>query len=108
MLTARAALAREAATLGILHALGATDGQISRLVTGKIARDAAIGAGVGLATALAIILMIASRLTAAGAGVSPHLTADAWLVLLLLPLLLVGLAAGAAQAALLLTLRRTP
>ena len=42
MLSARAALARESETLAILHSLGATDRQLSRLVTGKIARDAAI------------------------------------------------------------------
>ena len=108
MLAARTALAREAATLGILHALGATDRQVSRLVTGKIARDAGIGAAAGLMVALLVILMIAARLAAIDAGVAPHLTASAWSVLLLLPLLLVGLAVLAAQGALLLTLRRAP
>ena len=108
MLAARTALAREAATLGILHALGATDRQISRLVTGKIARDAGIGAAAGLGAALLVILMIAGRLSAAGAGVDPHLPVGAWIILLLLPLLLVGLAILAAQGALLLTLRRAP
>jgi cell division transport system permease protein len=108
MLAARSALAREGATLGILHALGATDGQISRLVTGKIARDAALGAGAGLAVGIVIILAIASRLAALGAGINPHLTPGAWLVLALLPMALVGLATGTAQATLLLALRRTP
>jgi cell division transport system permease protein len=108
MLAARTALAREAATLGILHALGATDRQISRLVTGKIARDAGIGAALGLAIGLLVILMIAARLAAVGAGMAPHLTSGAWLTLLLLPLALIGLAIVAAQAALLVTLRRAP
>ena len=108
MLTARTALARENLTLGILHALGATDGQVSRLITGKIARDAAIGAAIGLAAAILIILMIASRLAAIGAGIDPHLSAGAWLVLLLLPVALVALATGAAQAALIFNLRRAP
>jgi len=107
-LAARAALAREAATLGILHALGATDRQILRLVTGKIARDAGLGAAGGLAIALMIILMIASRLTDIGVGVNSHLSGTAWMVLLLLPLGLVGVAVLAAQGALLASLRRAP
>jgi cell division transport system permease protein len=107
-LAARAALAREAATLSILHALGATDRQILRLVTGKIARDAGLGAAGGLAIALIVILMIASRLADLGVGVDPHLSASAWTVLLLLPLALVGLAVLAAQGALLASLRRAP
>jgi len=108
MLAARSALAREGATLDILHALGATDGQVSRLVTGKIARDAALGAGAGLGIGILIILAIASRLAALGAGIEPHLTAGAWLILLLLPVALIALAVGVAQATLLLALRRAP
>jgi cell division transport system permease protein len=108
MLAARAALAREAATLGILHVLGATDRQVSRLVTGKIARDAGIGAAIGSAVALIVILMIASRVAEVGAGVNPHLTPQSWIVLLLMPLGLVGLAVLAAQAALVAALRRAP
>jgi cell division transport system permease protein len=108
MLAARAALAREGATLNILHALGATDRQISYLVTGKIARDAAIGAAIGFGVALAVILTIASRIAAIGAGLSPALGAGAWAILILLPLALVGLAVLAAQGALMLALRRAP
>jgi len=108
MLAARSALAREGPTLGILHALGATDGQVSRLVTGKIARDAALGAGGGLVAGAIIILAIASRLAALGAGIDAHLTLGAWSILILLPMALVLLATGTAQATLLLTLRRTP
>ncbi|HMI19567.1 MAG TPA: FtsX-like permease family protein [Sphingomonas sp.] len=106
MLAARAALAREAATLGILHALGATDRQVSRLVTGKIARDAGIGAAIGSTVALIVILMIASRVAEVGAGVNPHLTPQSWIILLLMPLALVGLAVLAAQTALVAALRR--
>jgi len=108
MLAARAALAREGATLNILHALGATDRQISYLVTGKIARDAGVGAALGLVAALFVILTIASRIAAIGAGMSPALGPTAWGILLALPLGLVGLAALAAQAALMLALRRAP
>jgi cell division transport system permease protein len=108
MLAARAALAREGATLGILHALGATDRQISYLVTGKIARDAAIGAAIGFGAGLFVILTIASRIAAIGTGVVPALSPAAWTILLLLPVVLVGLAVLAAQGALMLALRRAP
>lgn len=108
MLAARAALAREGATLNTLHALGATDRQISYLVTGKIARDAGIGAAIGLAAGLLVILTIASRIAAIGTGIVPGLSTGAWVTLLFLPLALVGLAVLAAQAALMLALRRAP
>ena len=108
MLAARAALAREGPTLGILHALGATDRQISYLVTGKIARDAAIGAAIGFAIGLIVILGIASRIAAIGAGLSPTLGPGAWAILIMLPVAMVGLAGLAAQAALMLALRRAP
>lgn len=108
MLAARAAMAREGATLEILHALGATDRQLSRLVTGKIARDAAIGAAVGLVAALAVIWMIAARVAAIGAGIDSGWGIDGWAILVLLALGLVGLATLAAQGALLTTLRRAP
>lgn len=108
MLAARAALAREAATLGILHALGATDAQVSRIVTGKILRDAAIGVVLGFAAALIAILTIAARLAEAGAGISAQLTGGAWTFLVLLSVVLMALATGVAQASLLLALRRAP
>jgi cell division transport system permease protein len=108
MLAARAALAREGATLNILHALGATDRQISYLVTGKIARDAGIGAAIGLCAGLFIILTIASRIAAIGEGVSAGLSPSAWVILFLLPVALVALAVLAAQSALLVALRDAP
>lgn len=108
MLAARAALAREAATLGILHALGATDGQISRLVAGKIARDAGIGAALGLAAALLLIWGIGRRVAAISAGFGAGLGTAGWITLLLLPLSLIALAVGVGQAALLSALRRAP
>jgi cell division transport system permease protein len=106
MLSARAALAREEATLNILHALGASDSQLSRLVTGKIARDAAIGAALGWAAAIMVILGVGARIAAIGAGVGAGFGVGSWAILALLPLALVGLATAAAQAALLVTLRR--
>lgn len=108
MLSARAALAREGATLDILHALGATDRQLSRLVTGKVARDAGIGAALGLVAAIALIALIGRRVAALGAGIDLSLGISGWAILVGLALALVGLAVLAAQGALLATWRRTP
>jgi cell division transport system permease protein len=108
ILSARAALAREGATLDILHSLGATDRQMSRLVTAKVARDAAIGAAVGLAVAVAVIAAIGNRVAALGAGIDPSLGVRGWAVLASLAIALVGLSIIAAQSALLATWRRTP
>ncbi len=108
MLSARAALAREGATIDILHTLGATDRQLSRLVTGKIARDAGVGAAVGLIVAIFVIATVGARVAELGAGVDASLGMGGWTILALLALALVGLAALAAQGALLMTWRRAP
>ena len=55
-----------------------------------------------------VILTIASRIAAIGTGVIPALSPTAWLILLLLPVALVGMAVLAAQSALMLALRRVP
>ncbi|HWI85721.1 MAG TPA: FtsX-like permease family protein [Sphingomonas sp.] len=108
MLTARAALAREGPTLEILHALGATDRQLSRLVTGKIMRDAAIGTVAGSGIAVLMILLIGARVGALGTGIDPRLGPGGWFILAVLAAALVGVATAAAQGALLATLRRAP
>lgn len=108
VLAARAAIAREAVTLGVLHALGATDRQMSRLICGTIARDAAIGAAAGLLAAMAVISVVGGRLAAVHAGLHVGFGAGSWAVLLMLPVALIGLAAAAAQGALVLALWRAP
>jgi cell division transport system permease protein len=107
-LSARAVLSREASTLEILHALGATDGQLSRLVTGRIARDAVLGSLVGLLAALLVMAGLSSRIAALATGIEVRLGPAAWLILLVLPALLVMLTIAAAQATLVATLRRAP
>lgn len=106
ILAARTALSRERATVAILHAIGATDGQIARLIGRKLTRDALLGAAGGTIVALAVVAAMLSRI--AHAGLAPAGLGAGWAVLMLLPVLLVGLALGAAQTALLLHLRRAP
>lgn len=108
MLSARAALAREGTTLDILHALGATDRQMSQLVSNAVTRDAAVGAAAGLLTAILIIAMVGNRISALSAGIDPDLGISGWAILIALAAALVGLAMVSAQATLLANWRRMP
>jgi len=109
LLTARAALAQQGAIITILHGLGATDRQLARLITIRIARDVAIGAATGLVVAFLAIHFIGHQASAIGAGLMAHgFGAEGWLLLALLPLGLIVLAAGATHLTLLASLRRLP
>jgi cell division transport system permease protein len=106
VLAARTAISRERATLTILHAVGATDGQIARLIGQKLARDAVIGAAAGAIVALVVVWLTLGRV--ARAGLATSLGPFGWSMLVLLPVLLVACAMAAAQAALFLQLRDVP
>jgi len=109
ILSARSALAAQGATVSILHGLGATDRQVARLITVRIARDVAIGAVAGLIVAFAAILLVSRQAAAVGAGLmAGGLGAHSWLVLAALPAGLIVLATGAAHLMLLASLRRAP
>jgi len=109
-LAARSALAAHGETIAILHALGATDGQVARLIGLRMLRDAGIGAGIGLAAATASILVIARRLRAveSGLGTQALLGWGDWVQLVLLAAAVAALAALSAHVVLLLVLRRAP
>jgi cell division transport system permease protein len=109
ILATRAALGADAATIAILHSLGATDGQVARTISSRIARDAAIGAVLGFLLAVAAIVLLARRVAALDPGLGLiGIGWGGWALLALLPLGVVVLAAGGAHAALLVRLRRTP
>jgi cell division transport system permease protein len=109
ILAARSALTAQGATISILHGLGATDTQLARLITVRIARNVAIGAVAGLIVAVAAILFVSSQAEAVGAGLmAAGLGTHGWLVLAALPAALILLATGAAHLMLLASLRRTP
>jgi len=109
VLAARGALVTHRSTIEIMHGIGATDAQITRLFERKIALDAAAGAAVGAAAAAAALLVIAG----AGAALAVELTAAAPLsgadliLLLLVPLAAVALALAVAHWTLLGALRAT-
>lgn len=109
VLAARAAFAAETPTVAILHGLGATDAQIAHAITGQVARDAAIGAAIGVALAIAAIALLTHRIAALDGGIGlVGIGWAGWVILALLPFAVVALAAGAAHGALLFRLGRTP
>ena len=110
VLAARGALDTNRSTIEVMHGIGATDLQVTRLFQRKIALDALVGslAG-GAAAALALLLLASGGAALAGdlAG-APPLGARDMLILLALPLLLVVLATFVARAAVLAALRKQP
>jgi cell division transport system permease protein len=60
VLSARSALAGHRATIGILHGIGATDTQVTRLFVRRIALDTLIGSTAGAVAAAVTIALIAS------------------------------------------------
>ena len=108
IMTARAALGTHFATIEMLHLIGATDRQITRLFQRRIAIDTAYGIALGTAVAAALLLLIGWQ----WAGITSGLAATAslgptgWALLLALPLLAIALAALTARQTLLAALKK--
>jgi len=107
VLAARGALDTHRFTIEVMHGIGATDVQVTRLFQRKIAIDALVGSIAGAAVAGLVLLALA-----AGASFAGELTGGAtlsvtdFLILLLLPLALTGLATWVARTAVLAALRK--
>ena len=107
VLAARGALDTHRFTIEVMHGIGATDEQVTRLFQRKIAIDALVGSLAGAAAAGVVLLMLAT-----GAAFAGELTGGATLtvgdliLLALLPLALTALATGVARAAVLAALRK--
>lgn len=107
VLAARGALDTHRFTIEVMHGIGATDEQVTRLFQRKIAIDALVGSLAGAAAAGLVLLMLAT-----GAAFAGELTGGATLstldlvLLALLPLALTALATGVARAAVLGALRK--
>ena len=108
IMTARAALGTHFATIEMLHLIGATDRQITRLFQRRIAIDTAYGIALGTVVAATILLLIGWQ----WAGITSGLAATAslgptgWALLLALPLLAIALAALTARQTLLAALKK--
>ena len=107
VLAARGALDTHRFTIEVMHGIGATDLQVTRLFQRKIAIDALVGSLAGAAVAGLVLLALA-----AGSSFAGELTGGATLsgfdllILLLLPLALTALATWVARTAVLAALRK--
>jgi cell division transport system permease protein len=107
VLAARGALDTHRFTIEVMHGIGATDVQVTRLFQRKIAIDALVGSIAGALAAALVLLMLS-----AGAAFAGELTGGATLsgwdlvILAILPLALAALATVVARAAVLAALRK--
>ena len=107
VLAARGALDTHRFTIEVMHGIGATDVQVTRLFQRKIAIDAFVGSVAG-AVAAALVLLVLTT----GASLAGELTGGATLsgldllILALLPLALTVLATWVARTAVLAALRK--
>jgi cell division transport system permease protein len=106
VLAARGALDTHRFTIEVMHGVGATDLQVTRLFQRKIAIDALTGSLGGGAIAALVLALLAAGATFAGqlAGGASLNSVDL-LVLLLIPLALTALATWVGRATVLATLR---
>lgn len=108
IMTARAALGTHYTTIEMLHMIGATDQQITRLFQRRIAIDTAYGIALGSAVAALVLLVIGwqwSGMTS-GLAATASLGVAGWTLLLALPLLAIALAALTARQTLLAALQK--
>jgi len=89
IISARAALNTHRETISVIHMLGGTDRQISRLFQRRIALDALLGGIIGLIGGAGIIWLIGIQLTALRSGLmqSLGLSLPSWLIILAIPIL---------------------
>jgi len=108
VLSARAALNTHHSTIDILHLMGASDSQISRVFQRRIAAEALISGVIGLVGAVVVLVgvevLIMSTSSEFLTGV--FLQWWAWIVLALLPLFAAGLANLAARTTVMRALRK--
>jgi cell division transport system permease protein len=107
VLAARGAIDSHRSTVDVLHGIGATDNQVTRVFQHRIALDTLVGSLAGAAAAGAVILVIAggARWAADLGGLA--LGATDMVMLAGLPLLLTLIATIAARAAILSALRES-
>ncbi len=94
ILGSRAALDQHRATIDVMHLMGATDRQISRLFERRVAQDAVSGAALGFVLALGALMVVGWRFQAVGAALVAG-GALGWIdgaLLCLIPIAGVGLA----------------
>lgn len=90
VLAVRSALDTHRNTLDIMHLMGSTDSQISRLFQRRVAVDAFFGGAIGFILGCLTIWFISSRLNNIVAGVASQISMPwyGWIILALIPLLM--------------------
>ena len=108
VLAARASLNTHNQTIEILHLMGATDHQITRLFQRRIALDVLFGGLIGFAIAVLVLLLIGSRVAAIGSDLlgAAELPRSAWFLLAAIPLAATALALFVARVTILRALGR--
>jgi cell division transport system permease protein len=107
VLAARGALDTHRFTIEVMHGIGATDVQVTRLFQRKIAIDAFVGSIAGaIAAALVLVVLTAGASFAGELTGGATLSAPDLLILALLPLALTALATWVARTAVLAALRK--
>ncbi|MEO9498844.1 FtsX-like permease family protein [Parasphingorhabdus sp.] len=91
IISARAALNTHNETIGIIHLLGGTDRQISKLFQRRIALDALLGGLIGLAGGAAIIWLLSIQLSALGSGLVQSLGLSWYSMLILAAVPILGM-----------------
>jgi len=108
VLAARGALDTHRSTVEIMHGIGATDAQVTRLFERKIAADAIAGALAGAIAAALILLLLAGGIAAASGDLtSAPLGLPEILLLAIMPIIVVAIAVAVAHRTLLRALRST-
>ena len=89
IISARAALNTHRETIAVVHLLGGTDRQISRLFQRRIALDALLGGFLGLIGGGVVIWLISTQISALGSGLaqSVGLSWISWLIISIIPIL---------------------
>lgn len=99
LLAARGVLNSHRETIELVHLMGATDQQISRLFQRRIALDAGFGSLIGFGVGALVLLLLGQQLAALDSGFlgGGGLAWWQWLVLALIPVLSIALAATTAR-----------
>lgn len=108
IISARSALNTHRETIDVIHLLGGTDRQITRLFQRRIALDALLGGLLGLIAGTGIIWLISAQLSAIGSGLvqSLGLSWYSWLIIGGIPILGMFLAMMTARSTVMRALKK--
>lgn len=107
-LASRSAFSAHSETIEVVHHLGGTDEQIARIFQRTVAKDAAMGGGIGLLMGVTGILLIGNQFAALDSGMvdGGGLSLFSWIVILCIPLIGIGLAVLTARSTVMRALKR--